>query len=240
MLKIMISIFLGFTVFSVYAEIGGYIPNINESMQIEPLDDEASVYVEVESVPPTKKGNGFNTFEIVSSDSEIADQLVLKWGAEIHCQHRIKKLEVDHPSENVSVDNNVPVFNTLVQTLPGQSPFKQGLVGTFNAQSYQIGAIKQACLDKLESGEIDLDPTNVVPDSFVIKPDDYGNGANRIFLRGQCSTLSGNTITEIFDEPGNPNGVPFSPPALEVFCHDSNNSPLQFRTKPNSFKLITN
>lgn len=245
MFKSTISILLGFTIFSAHAdyqvmqyvfpsEIDDLATNLNDSMEIEPLDDGPTVFIEVEWVPPTNRGE-IDKVEVVSSDSEIAEQLVLKWGAEIHCLHRIKKLEVDHPSANVGVDNNTPVFETLVQQLPSQSPFKQGLRGTFDAVSYQIGALKQACIDKVESGEIDLEPYNEIPDSFIVDPDDYGNGDHRLFLRGQCSSVSGNTITESFDAPGSPNGIPFSPPPVEVYCQVP-----QFKLQPKPAIIKTN
>jgi len=243
MLKITISILLGLTFFSAHADfqvmqyvfpsqINDIAVEVIESMEIEPLDEVPIIFIETEWVPPTNKGE-IDKVEVVSTDNEIAEQLVLKWSAEIHCQHRIKKLEVDHPSADPAADNNTPVFDTLVQELPTQSPFKQGLIGTFNATSYQVGLLKQACIDKVEAGEVDLDPTNEIPDSFIIDPDDFGNEGHQLFLRGQCSSVSGSTITESFNAPGNPNGLSFSPPPVEVSCQASQ---LKLHPKPTILK----
>jgi hypothetical protein len=189
---------------------------ILESMELEFLESDPKVYIEIEQ-ECTEEGCDW---AFRTPDEDIASQLIFRWGGEIHCQHRILKLEVDHPStfeDSHAFDlADGAIFSTLKQTLPTKSPFKQGLVGTFKAQSFQVEDLKEQCLAHIHSGDLDPYSEEEKPEFFV-----QGEGANRLFLRGTCSTTGG-LPTEMFNQPSaganQPDGVPYSPYAT-VVCH---------------------
>jgi hypothetical protein len=178
-------------------------------MELEFLETDPMVYLEIDE-ECTKEGC---EWAFVTPDEEIASQLVFRWGAEIHCQHRILDLEVDHPStfedSHAFALANGAIFSTLKQTLPQHPPFKQGIVGTFKAQSFQVEDLKQQCLDLIYSGELDPYSEETAPEFFV-----DGESANRLFLRGTCATING-LPTEMFNQPSagadQPDGIPYSP-----------------------------
>jgi hypothetical protein len=204
---------------------------IQESMELEFLETDPIVHLEIEQACD-KDGC---EWEFLTPDEEIASQLIFRWGAEIHCQHRILELEVDHPStfedSHAFALSGGAIFSTLTQTLPQHSPFKQGLVGTFKTQSLQVEDLKQRCLNLIGRGELDPYSEERAPEFFV-----HGESASRLFLRGTCATVNG-LPTEMFNQPSasanQPDGVPYSP-FVTVLCH-APGSPfagLQLHTAP--------
>ena len=193
--------------------------HVNESAELFFMESDPRVYIEVENVC-----NGVSPCEwqINTTDEDIAAQVRYLWSAEIRCQNRIKSLEVDHPG-TVRDANSFPradaIYSTLEQTLPTESPFKSGIAGTFFAQSFQVELLKRECLERINDGL--LNPTNEYSEpSFYLE----GDGANRLFLRCECSTLAGE-VTESFINPAansnQPDGVAYSP-YTTVVCYDIN------------------
>ncbi len=190
------------------AAVGGLTTAIVESMELQFIEDDPKIFIEVDY----ECDQYGCEWEILTEDKDIVAQVTYEWSGEIHCQQRIKSLEVDHPStfeDGTAFElANDAVYSTLVQNLPTQSPFKTALVGTFTTQSFQVEYLKNECMERIQNGSID-------PYSEVYEPSVFiqGMGQNRLFLRGQCGFT--NNANQAFDQPSSgsdqPDGIPYSP-----------------------------